>query len=544
MAVLHKAAVSLLISVLLSAVFTVLAFAGLFDLVETRFYDPSIIKALTRELEKDAAVIEEFLAELEAGFSATLKEPAVRRSFLPNQEAEDIFERSRVYGLLLESQAGLQSVRFVDAEGSRIHFSNAPQDILDQDQFSLTYRNYGDVPGDLPYSQVEVPYQGMTRLTLDGELNRIIFSFPLYDSFGVYRGTGLFTLSLRAVTGRLIAERRIKVGEDVSIISKPPGILSGIPGAGQALLQGQVLLPMAAAIWSEGILSLTPLDSAADTGTLALISAKTSQGIFVGRLVNESLFSFPPAMKYILLGSFFITLYLVIFLFFNLPQDTMMVIRNRLKRLRVFMIDQFYTRKGEVDWTYWIGEMERRREDIRTEMKRGLRIPRSKQASDTIDTLIDKSWDELLAIIGSRQNTVAAAIDEKKVQTILNRILQNMPSGAPAPTEEDDGEYLEELEAFEESPAAGDAEVVAELKELAGDRGISVLYRPFLVQDRGDPEILEPLPEDAAADGEIILERGGLHFINNNILTPDIGMEKTLDPAFKYLVDSVLTKNH
>jgi hypothetical protein len=121
----QKISVSLLISVLLFAGFSALAFTGLFSLVETRFYNPAVAKGLSRDAEADATSVGEFLEELRDRFSAVLEEGSVKRSFLPNQGAEDIFERTKLFGTLMESLPGLQSVRFVDAAGKRLHFSTS-----------------------------------------------------------------------------------------------------------------------------------------------------------------------------------------------------------------------------------------------------------------------------------------------------------------------------------------------------------------------------------------------------------------------------------
>jgi hypothetical protein len=469
----QKAALSLLISVFLFAGFTVLAFSGLFDLVETHFYNPSIIRSLGDEIEKDAEAVDNFFSSLTERFAATLSEPAVQRSFLPNQSGQDILERSRVYGVLMEELGGLQSVRFVDSGGIRIHFSTLQRDIFDQNRLSIAYRNYNDDPDNLPYTAVEVPALGENRIILDEGGDRIIFAHPFYDSLDVYRGTAVFTLSVRAVAERLINENRINIGEDVTIISNPPGMVSRIPGSAKS-----ALLPMISRIWTEGYLSLSPLDSTASGVSMALISARTRQGIFVGRLVNERSFEFPDAMKVILLVSTFITLYLIIFLIFNLRQDTMTVIQNRLKSLQISLIEQYYDRKGDVDWNNWSRELEQRREDVRAEVKRGIRIARSnKRSEENIDTLINKSWDELISVIGGYRKE-PSVLDEEKLQNILNRVLQSVPATLPAPAvqaqapvqaAEEEVEELgdaEELEDLEEVESAEEAEAVEEAEEL------------------------------------------------------------------------------
>jgi hypothetical protein len=515
----QKAALTLLISVVLFAGFTVLAFTGLFDLVEARFYNPSITASLTREIEQDTKTIQDFLSELQSRFAVTLQETSVKRSFLPNQSAEDIFERTRIYGILIETQTGLQSVRFVDAGGIRIHFSTYGADILRQDRLSIAYRNYDDMPGNIPYDQVEVPNQGNIKLTLDEAGDRIIFSLPFYDSFDVYRGTALFSLSVRAVAERLINEGRVKIGEDVSILSNPPGVLAGLPNSAR-----NALIPKVASVWTEGLLTLTPLDSADSGVSLALISSKTSQEIYVGRLVNESLFAFPYTMKLILLVSFFLTVYLSVFLIFNLRQDSMTVIQNRLKRLQISLIEQYYDRKSDMDWGHWSRELEQRRDEIRSELKQGIKVRSGRRADDDIDTLIDKSWDELLTVIGGRQDKVTANIDEEKLQNILNRILSASAGGVPVvqapasavsqapaavraqpsaeePEELDGAEAVEELGEAESVEELDGAETVEELgeaesvEELDGAEAVEELSEAESVEELDGAEAVEELSE-------------------------------------------------
>jgi hypothetical protein len=515
----QKAALSLLISVFLFAGFAVLAFTGLFDLVEAHFYNPSIIKSLNREIEEDTGTIQNFLAELESRFSEALKEEAVRRSFLPNQSAEDIFERSRKFGVLMETLGGLQSIRFVDEGGLRIHYSTLPQDILNQDRLSIAYRNYDSIPGVLPYDRVAVQPPRGVKYTLDGVGDRIVLSFPFYDSFEVYRGTALFSLSARAVAERFISTGRIKVGDDVSIIQEPPGIVTGAPRSAE-----KAVLSTVASIWQDGIISLTPLNSTESGVTLALISSRTDQGILIGRLVNETLFAFPNTMKTILLVAFFLTIYLTIFLLFNLRQETMTIVQDRLKNLQISLIEQYYDRKGEVDWNHWSRELEQRREDIRIEVKRGIKIKKGQRAEEDIDSLIDKSWDELLTVIGNRRQS--SGIDEEKLQNILNRILRAVPglpaagsapggagvqagpiaqNAGPVPAEEtieELAEEPEEAEAVEELEAAEDVEELAEEAEVVEElEDAEAAEKPGEAEELAEePEVVEELEDAEAAE--------------------------------------------
>jgi hypothetical protein len=414
---------SLLISVVLSAAFTILAYTGLFDLVETRFYNPSVSRALGRDTAGDAEVIRNYLTELQGRFFGTLENEAVRRSFLAEQPPEDIFERSRLYGVLMESVRGLQSVRFVDSGGTRVHYSTNPQDIRQQTPEAISYRNYPDIPGFIPYDRVKISGRGLPKLTMDDEGDRLIFSFPFYDAYAAPRGTALFSLSIRAIEERLISLGRIKPGEDISLVSAPSGMVIGLPPGGK-----NTLLPLVAAAWNEGAANLTTLNSPNSGTALALFSDKTGQGLFIGRLVDEAVFVFPPVMKIILLASFFVTAYLSVFLLFNLTQDPLTVVQNRLKQLQINLIEEYYEAKGDIDWGRWKRELEQRREEIRGELKRGIKLGPGKPSED-IDFLIDKSWDELLAVLGGRSENKMALIDEVKLQNMISRVILASSAG-------------------------------------------------------------------------------------------------------------------
>jgi hypothetical protein len=289
---------------------------------------------------------------------------------------------------------------------------------------------------------VEAPDRGNPHIVIDDIGERLIFSHPFYDSYGVYRGTALFSLSARAVMDRRAAEGRIKVGEDVSVISEPAGLVIGLPHGGKS-----AALPLVAQIWHENILSLGRLHSGLTNTGLALMSMKTTQGLYIGRLVNESILGFPQVLRIILLASFLLTVYLILFLFLNIRQDNMTVIQNRIKGLQINLIKEYYDAKGDVDWDRWRKELQQRRKELHTELKRGIGA-----GEDTeLDTLIDKSWDELLAAIGGGAGR-RADIDEEKLKALVDRYLHTKPPKERNEAPEELGE-MEEVEELE-SPAA------------------------------------------------------------------------------------------
>jgi hypothetical protein len=470
----QKAAVSLLIATALVAVFSTFSFISLFDLIEVRFYRPAIAKARLREAARDARLVQVFLAGKEQSFSETLNQDAVRRSLLPSHDIKDALDRSRMYGLLIESHHGLHAVRFVAAQGNRIHFSTNPADILGQDEEErAVYRDYAESPSGF-YDVLSVPDQGEPKLTFDQWNGRIIFSFPVYDSMDVYHGTALYYLSAQAVADMLVMNGRLRPGEDMSLVSSPPGIVLGLSPSNK-----DSLLPLVASVWARGG-APAALDSGSSPASLVLVSAKTERGVFTGMVSDADLFRFPQAMKLILLFAFALTVYLTVFLCFNLRVDSVTVVQNRLKNLKFALLKEYHEHREDMLWDHWRKELESRRKEVQTELTQGIK---AKDITDGITVLIDKSWDELLSALGGRvfagaeiSGDAAFGDDNKSMNTLrASADAGVMAAGesyyaeadaAPpqtAPSAEDEEieelEPLEELEALDEDEGAPPAQI-------------------------------------------------------------------------------------
>ena len=575
----RKAALSLLISVILFTVFAVFAFSGLFDLFESSFHNPAIIANLTRENDRNAEVIDGFFNEMQNRFSETLKTNAVKRSFLSNQNPEDVMARSRIYHLLINSFPGIQWVRFIDSGGRRLLFSTESQDILNQNETSPVYQNYNEP--DLPYDVIGVDDGEAPKYTFDGRSERILFSFPLYDSFDIYWGTALFSVSIDAVLHRLITDRRIRFNQEIMVIPNPAGLVFWMPSAGERALPSQI-----SSIWRIEGVNTTKLASPYSDISFALISTKTSQGFFVGRIVNETQFSFTMTIKIILLASFFLTVYLVIFLLLNFRQDPVTIIQNRLKQLQLSVFEQFYELKGEADWSHWIRELEHRRGEVTSHLKQDIKGI----ISGDIDALISKSWDELLKVMGSRREI---DVNEEKIRSIIKEVLATLPSIAQPSASSfavsrpgllmkasaliqkiDDAELVEELEEIgelEELPAdqseapvdvlssvsSEDIAYLASKIEFSQEENITEeetetieqyleIVSPFsdMLQDLSSSDLDElhivDEEDENVGKSEIIEERGGVPFISDEVLSPDSEDETVVNQDFKDLVDSII----
>jgi len=522
-----KPVLALLISILLFAVFIILANTELLDFVQTHFYNPSVVKSYVRENTIDAEIVQGHIFELQNKFANTLREPAVRSSFLYNQSAGDIYERSRIFGILLESTGGLQSVQFVDAGGVRIHYSTSVRDIISQSLSSTSYRNYNEDTTALPYETVSVPANGSAKFVMDEQSGRIIYSYPFFDSIDVYRGTAIFTVSVRALGERLVAEGRLKVNDDVSVIGKPPGILFGSPDSSKTDILAKV-----AAIWNEGIQGRVTLDAGDSGAKFSLISMKTGRGIFFGRLISDYLFSISAPMKLILQLSMFLTLFLTLFFLINFRPSPVTLVQSRIKTLREHLFEQLYVNKSGQDRIKWILELEQRREEIRSELKR--RMILSRRTEKTINGIIDKSWDELLSVIKSgaaplgyvppvsseaapRTETPEKIEEIEEIEEIAEEIEEVEEAEDFEETESqqdaddiENEEITDEIEIIDEAEVLDEVEEIKEVKKTAPRPHKGLLERASKIEEVEEIEEIEELEELEEVPPASVSSRKGL----------------------------------
>ena len=582
----QKVLLSLLITIILSTAFTVFAFIGLFDLIETSFYNPSVTAHMVSENNRNAKVIGEFFKDIENRLSETLKTDDVRRSLVYDQSQEDFSAINNIFSLLGKSFEGIHWVRLIDSSGKRLYFSSYSQDIINNDYKSPAYRSYNEP--DLPYELIAVQNGGVPKHTFDNKSGSILFSFPLYDSFDIYCGTALFSISIDAILEKLFSEGRILSSHEIILIQKPPGMVFGTMAVDEWVMPSQI-----SSVWETTGLKTTRVSSADSGVPYILISTKTSQDFFIGSLIKEELYLFPWNMKLILLVSFFLTMYITIFLLFSLKQEPVTIIQNRLKRLQVSLLEQFYESKDEEDWNRWVRELKHRREEISALLKQGIRT--SRNLNEEIDTLINKSWDEFLTLLGSRREP---GFDVEKLRSALNSLLAALPKegkdmfpGGEVPQpkkaktgllgrasaivkeieETDPVEELEELEEVEEFEELEEVEEFEDIKSkeaaevdidaLASQIEFSPETQPESTEDESiehDLEIVSPFSamlddftdtidyedpeqEDGTTHhGNVIKEKGGLPFVSADALNLNEKEAEFINRDFKNLVDSVI----
>jgi hypothetical protein len=178
-----------------------------------------------------------------------------------------------------------------------------------------------------------------------------------------------------------------------------------------------------------------------------------------------------------------------------------------MKQLQISLIEQFYERKGEMDWNRWSRDIELRRDEINAQLKKGIKTGGIK--GEDIDVLIDKSWDELFSIIGVRRET---SLEEEKLEAIFHRILAALPASSPVPSQvasaippkadsgvteqAEEAEPAEEIESFEDIESFQEVvlpEEPEEVEELAEEQPAEHEEEP---EELSEVEELEELDEE------------------------------------------------
>jgi hypothetical protein len=311
----------------------------------------------------------------------------------------------------------------------------------------------------LSFDTVSVLSHENPKYTLDDQGDRIVFSFPFVDSMDVYRGTSLFSVSVRALADKLVAEGRLKVNEDVSVVS--PGILLGSPDLSKENIFNKV-----SSVWNNGKQGRVILDAEDSGVSFSLISIKTDHGLFFGHLVNDSIFSISDSMKLIICLSMFLTFYLTLFFIVSFKPNPVTVVKNRITRLRENLFEQLYLNKSTNERAKWMLELEQRRDEIRSELKSNIKLNR--RTEKNIDGIIDKSLDELLAVI-KYGITSALPVTTKKTQ--LNKAEEIEEVKEPVDVEE--LEKIEEPDEVEELCAINEEEEIEELEEAEESTTVS-----------------------------------------------------------------------
>ena len=549
----QKVAVSLLISVLLFAAFAVSAFAGLFSFVEARFYEPVVIRTIEQKLSDIEREEEQYSQTLLQRFASFTQEKSVQTFVLSRPTEKEVKERTDLAGKLFVETSALKGIRLVDANGRNIHYSSFAYDRKKTTDKTISYSNYNDL-GEVDINQIQSAHtaQGATaalsasRIIRDEKNGRVIYSVPFYDSYATFRGSMLFYCDPSDFNRFLLSRNVVAMTEASSLVSIPlsqssseggeaagdqapaekkagfGGYVFGLPVVGREILE-EALLERLSSASDAAQLSAQALVST-EKGNWVLFSRRTGDDGFVAWLYTDDILVFSNEVKVLLLIVVFVTLFLGLFLLFNVKHDDMVVIRDQIRRFQLAFITEYVDAKASGDTKSLAGEITNRRQLLSKEIKKSLGR-KGRRHEKEVDELLDKNWNEILGALGVQKTagieggsqTVTAQIDTAEIKRLLEEVLESNRTKAPAVraevqqvsaksgprpvvaeevVEEAEGledaeEVLEEAEPLEEAEALDEVEEVDEIESLDEAEAVDEVEEAESLEEVDEVESLE-----------------------------------------------------
>ena len=217
----------MLISVLLFSMFAVLAFAGLFSVIETRFYEPVVVRSYADRLSAVAEHEQLYTRSLVTRFAA-YAELAVVQSYLERTaDDEKSKRRTDATGELFLQTPALKGIRIVGLNGRNVHFSTYESDRKTASDTSVAYKHYGELD-EVPFDALlHAPTDGDAEvgygIVRDGERGLVLYVLPLRSTTGAERAKAVFYCDPQDFNRFLLTRKVISVYESAELVGSSFG---------------------------------------------------------------------------------------------------------------------------------------------------------------------------------------------------------------------------------------------------------------------------------------------------------------------------------
>ena len=479
------------LKVLISLVISLAVFAGLFLLTasdyesftETKIYKPAIIRHINEnlsEIERAFIAWNDTNTEL---FKNFLNEESLMSVVKQEQAQSDIESRNNVISKIISTVPGFAGLRIIGSQYQKIHFSTFPEDILNKTDSMLSYKRYNDADNLIPYQHIETADNSEVRITASTDLDVLLYCLPFYDSYEVYRGTAVFYISGNSFLYHLVSQNILSISDGLALLSDQAhsiiGILTGTHNIVSPELQEAVLDDWERKPQNLRIISLEGEDR------WVLITKKSDFG-YVGRITEKSVFMFPASVKYFLIFTVFVTVFLASFLLLNLKRNKLFIAQNKIQQLHWSILKSYLKTSQKENWGELQKELEYHRHEVNEEIKKGLGKKVLESKSKEIDDFLQNSWQEIFDIINKTTTNKSFThnlkdVNAEELVNLLMEAVKNQKNVADKPkpaepqtsiAEPENAETVEELDEVEEAEAVEDldeveeAEAVEELDEV------------------------------------------------------------------------------
>ena len=468
-----KVFISLVISLAVFSGLLYLTASGYESFTETKIYKPSILRHINenlKELEKTFIAWNDENTEL---FKNFLREEALMSAVKQDQDQSDIEARNNTISKIISTVPGFAGLRIIDSQYQKIHFSTFPEDILSKTNSMLSYKRYNDAGNLIPYQHIASADKPEVKITASTAFDVILYSLPFYDTYDVYRGTAVFYISGNSFLYHLVSQNILSISDGLALLSDEShtiiGLLTGNHNVVSPELKEAVLNDWERVPQNVRIIGLDGENS------WVLITKKSDFG-YVGRITEKDVFMFPMTVKYFLIFTVFVTIFLMSFLLLNIKRNRLFIAQNKIQALHWSILKNYLKTSQNENWAELQKELEYHRHEVNAEIKKGLGKKLLETKGKEIDDLLQNSWQEIFDIINKSSRNKALSQDLKNVKSenLINLLMEAVKaqkdvSDKPKPTPEveavEDLAEIKETDAVEELDEIEEAEAVEELGE-------------------------------------------------------------------------------
>lgn len=374
--------------------------------------------------------------------------------------------------------------------------------------------------------------QDLPRIIFDGDEQRLIFSYKIQtlDEKPVFC-SAIFYVNPVDFANLLVENHVVSVNEPISLVSsadgKNGGFVFGLPNVGKNIFASEILkkwnqgvfgpdeIVVSAASKIEGIsvpvsensaqefepetssekkdaekMSVLPSAGSEKNISWSLISSRNAKFLHVGGIFSSETLKMPFYVRILLFVCAFITVCLIVVIFFNIRKDDSVVIKSKIRAIQIGLLNEYFEK--DVDRKKVAAMIAAQKDALTAKIKKSLGRRGKKYGSD-LDVILNKSWEDIITILSGAEKTSCMAelssSSIKEIRKIFEEVLatntlkvENLEparkeKNPPLKTSEtsvseklpEDLDEVEELcaaEPLEEAPEAESVEEVENLEEI------------------------------------------------------------------------------
>lgn len=565
-----KTAVSLVIAIFIFGALAVASSLGLFASVEQQFYEPARLKVINEKLDSVADYSNEYIQNLLNIFGAEKDGFLSHESVLSFAGQNPSAEALRLFESLKENCPGLEGFRIVDSAGKRVFYSSFRNDYVIKSEKGIQrriYSNYTNLQTTHGKSELEYPVvsafenendenlaaenenagtvQDLPRIIFDGDEQRLIFSYKIQtlDEKTVFC-SAIFYVNPVDFANLLVENHVVSVNEPLSLVSsadgKTGGFVFGLPNIGKNIFASEIIKK-----WNQGVfgpdeivastsakiegISVNPAENSSTEQTdsendgllkneeivsWSLISSRNAKFVHIGGIFSSETLKMPVYVRILLLICAFVTVCLIILIFFCIKKDDSVVIKSKIRGIQIGLLNEYFEK--DVDRKKVAAMINSQKDALTAKIKKSLGRRGKKYGSD-LDVILNKSWEDIINILSGNGNSSGTAdissASMKEIRKIFEEVLstntvkveklegaKKTEKALAYEPETESADKAENLEPLEEIEPAEELEPLEDVEEI-GPEEIGSLEDAEPVEELeeaeplDEPEELEPLED-------------------------------------------------